>query len=246
MPSNKKDPAEKALSGRIENVARNVIDQNNEENAKAADSAGLEVKIVRTMHGETCKWCAEKAGTYEYDPKMDRDVFRRHDNCDCSVDYVCETGRQDVWSKKWREQGASEKASRVDLDTGASKQLYLEDRQARESRIGSDNKTDIIPNVTRADIPERKISEFLIKPGAKHSQEFFDVGYTVNDSELLYHDIIEMLKKGKAIKMAGKYYGNRDRYCVIMTLGKTKKRKFKTVWQIIDGAPVFVTAHRTD
>ena len=28
-------------------------------------------------------------------------------------------------------------------------------------------------------MPEAKIKEFLLKPGALHAQEFFDVGYTV-------------------------------------------------------------------
>ncbi|MGI6205521.1 MAG: hypothetical protein ACOYJI_02660 [Anaerovoracaceae bacterium] len=69
---------------------------------------------------------------------MDRDVFRRHDNCDCNVDYVCEKNKQNVWSKKWRERRVEEKNSRVASDKKASNQLLLEDKQAKERRIAAD------------------------------------------------------------------------------------------------------------
>lgn len=36
--------------------------------------------LKRTMVGETCDWCKERAGTHT-DP--DQSLFARHDNCDC-------------------------------------------------------------------------------------------------------------------------------------------------------------------
>ncbi|MGI6206232.1 MAG: DUF6883 domain-containing protein [Anaerovoracaceae bacterium] len=175
-----------------------------------------------------------------------RESYCRHDNCDCNVDYVCEKNKQNVWSKKWRKRRVEEKNSRVASDKKASNQLLLEDKQAKERRIATDNKSELLPNAEKAVIPNSKIPDFLLKEGAKHSKEFYDVGYTENDSELLYNDIIKGINRARAQKKSGKYYGNRDRYSVIILLGKTKKKKFVTIWQMIDDIPTFVTAHRID
>lgn len=130
-----KDHAEKVLTGSVENAIRNTVDRNNEENARVAHSVGLEAKIVRTMNGETCKWCAEMAGTYEYSPKMNRDVFRRHDNCDCTVEYICEKGLQDVWSKKWKTETTEERRSRIRDDRSYVEKLIQEREDAKALRI---------------------------------------------------------------------------------------------------------------
>ena len=101
-----------------------------------------------------------------------------------------------------------------------------------------------MPNIDKAGIPYKKISRYLLLPGAKHSKEFFDLGYTEQDAEQLYSDIMREIEKNKANEISGKFYGNRRRYSVIITLGKTKKRKFITVCQMIDGIPTFITAHK--
>lgn len=129
MPDNEKDVAEEVLFGPVENSTRNIVDNNNEENAKAADSVGLEAKIVRTTDGNCCSWCDEMAGTYEYSPNMDRSVFGRHDNCRCTVEYVCEKGRQDVWSKKRTVQNSEARTSRIDTITAAEKAREKEEKR---------------------------------------------------------------------------------------------------------------------
>lgn len=139
-PEKDKDPAEEILSGPVENFSRNIVDNNNEENARSADNKGLEAKIVRTTDGNCCQWCTEMAGEYEYSPNMDTDVFRRHDNCECEVEYVCEKGRQDVWSKKWKAQDASERNSRIKRDNESSSKFLLEDKRAKKFRIEDEEK----------------------------------------------------------------------------------------------------------
>lgn len=140
-PEKDKDPAEEILSGPVENFSRNIVDNNNEENARSADNKGLEAKIVRTTDGNCCQWCTEMAGEYEYSPNMDTDVFRRHDNCECEVEYVCEKGRQDVWSKKWKEQNAEEKNARIDRDKKLGRKLILVARQDRAHRLKADKES---------------------------------------------------------------------------------------------------------
>ena len=39
------------------------------------------------------------------------------------------------------------------------------------------------------DMPGDKIENYLLRPGAEHAKEFFDVGYTPNDIEKLNDDI---------------------------------------------------------
>jgi len=63
------------------------------------------------------------AGRFEYGEEPD-DIYRRHDNCDCTVTFENGRKRQDVWSKReWEapEQGA-----------GAGERVVLTKEQARE------------------------------------------------------------------------------------------------------------------
>ncbi len=70
-----------------------------EENAKFRSDAGLKCWIVRQTDGKCCSWCTSIAGRYEYG-KEPHDVYRRHDNCGCTVTYENGRQRQDVWSKR--------------------------------------------------------------------------------------------------------------------------------------------------
>lgn len=45
-----------------------------------AVSLGRHPTLTRSMVGETCGWCAEKAGVHVY---PDGELFARHENCDC-------------------------------------------------------------------------------------------------------------------------------------------------------------------
>jgi len=47
-----------------------------------ARQSGKRTRVIRKMNGETCGWCESLAGTYE---NPDREVFKRHRGCDCSI-----------------------------------------------------------------------------------------------------------------------------------------------------------------
>ena len=57
--------------------------------------AGLKCYITRTAVGGCCPWCSDVAGRYEYGEEPD-DIYRRHDNCDCTVTFENGRQRQDV------------------------------------------------------------------------------------------------------------------------------------------------------
>lgn len=70
----------------VKTFSRNVIDSSIRANVEFQGKAGLTPKIVRKTSGRCCKWCTALAGTYTY-PDVPRDVYRRHDNCRCTVNY---------------------------------------------------------------------------------------------------------------------------------------------------------------
>ena len=94
-------------------------------------------------------------------------------------------------------------------------------------------------------MPERKITEYLLKPGARHSSEFFDVGYTTRDGERLVRDMEAQFDKAKACDFR-REPENTVFFSIFMQLGIRKSRTFRTVWmqKSFSKKPVFITAHR--
>ena len=88
----------------VVNFCQNVVDESIKANAEFQYEAGLVPKIIRKPDSGACKWCLELAGEYTY-PNVPQDVYRRHEDCNCSVEYDPadgRKGRQNVWDKQWR------------------------------------------------------------------------------------------------------------------------------------------------
>lgn len=84
----------------VKTFGRNVVDASISANVNFQGKAGLTPKIVRKATGSCCKWCMALAGTYTY-PDVPKDVYRRHDNCRCVVNYDPGNGKiQSVHSGK--------------------------------------------------------------------------------------------------------------------------------------------------
>lgn len=83
------------------NVAISFHDDFVDENAAFRSDAGYECYITRVVGGASCSWCSAMAGRFRYDwEEMPEDIFRRHDNCTCTVTFEQGAFRQDVWSKR--------------------------------------------------------------------------------------------------------------------------------------------------
>ena len=97
------DDVEWMLAEPIVNFTQSVVDDTIQVNAEFQYESGLFPKIVRYTQGsETCEWCRNLAGIYKY-PDVPEDVYKRHDRCDCVVEYdPGDARRQNVWSKEWR------------------------------------------------------------------------------------------------------------------------------------------------
>lgn len=102
-------------------MTRAMQDDYVEENAKFRSDAGLKTYLVRVTDGDCCEWCTKVAGRYEYGTEP-HDIYRRHDNCGCSVTYENGRQRQNVWTKKTWEVPAE--------DAGAPEPVRLTKEQA--------------------------------------------------------------------------------------------------------------------
>lgn len=76
-----------AVVGEVENNSKSTVDDAVSEQAEIHAEMGLSPKIVRTAAPGCCEWCNKLAGTYDYSPNMDRDVYLRHVGCECLIEY---------------------------------------------------------------------------------------------------------------------------------------------------------------
>lgn len=97
--------AARILDAPVINCMQSVVDDSIKANVDFQGKAGLYPRIKREAVGGCCQWCLDQAGTYRY-PDVPKDVYRRHDNCRCTVDYDPSSGlmrgkTQNVHTKKW-------------------------------------------------------------------------------------------------------------------------------------------------
>lgn len=88
----------------FENFSQSIVDKTIQANADLHYRAGLSPKIIRRAERKCCQWCSNLAGEYDYPMDMPDDVFRRHENCRCTVLYDPADGKrsfQNVYTKRW-------------------------------------------------------------------------------------------------------------------------------------------------
>lgn len=99
---------ERTFYDQLVNFSQNVVDESIRVNANVLSNAGVQSKIVRHPEVGACAWCRAVAGTYEYaDVRRTRsDVWRRHENCRCTIDFVTERN-----GSEYRERVIADRAS---------------------------------------------------------------------------------------------------------------------------------------
>ena len=83
----------------IVNFSQSIVDQAIKDNADFQYKSGMTPKIKRTVVGGCCEWCQRLAGTYNY-PYVPTDVYRKHNRCRCTVEYISVDKRENVWTHK--------------------------------------------------------------------------------------------------------------------------------------------------
>ena len=76
----------------IANFSQNVVDESIRSNASVMSRAGISSKVIRVAERGACKWCRDIEGSYDYADvrATGNDVWRRHENCRCTIDFVTE------------------------------------------------------------------------------------------------------------------------------------------------------------
>lgn len=89
----------------VANVNMSFHDKYMEENARIRAKLGMKPTITRYGSG-CCTWCSEVAGRYRFGDQP-KDIFRRHDNCGCTIIYdnqvlrgrETSSGRSKTWEE---------------------------------------------------------------------------------------------------------------------------------------------------
>lgn len=117
--------------------ARSVVDDTVKKNAEFQGRAGIKATVIRKAEAKCCKWCSGIDGDYVY-PDVPSEVFQRHDNCRCTVDYKGRrlTAYNSGWkANTFRDQGEQERIDarkqRVKNIEEAFAQKSSDDRQKR-------------------------------------------------------------------------------------------------------------------
>lgn len=145
------EQAVKWLREPIVNNSEAFFDDYVKANAEFRTNVGLKATITRTVASGCCKWCEEKAGTYDYDDAPD-DIYARHEFCRCVVTYQAKKTSTNVWTKRSWESSPEEierrenvgKVSRMTVDERLSKiGQYERDQEIREyaKQTGYDRRT---------------------------------------------------------------------------------------------------------
>lgn len=117
------------LGDPIVNFTQSIVDDSIKKNAEFHAKAGLQPKIVRKTAGRCCKWCQSLAGSYNY-PDVPKDVYRRHQNCRCTVDYKPGDGKKkNIWSKKVTVDSKNEREQRRQMN------IDIRDNNRKSDRI---------------------------------------------------------------------------------------------------------------
>lgn len=135
----------------VVNFCQSIVDASVRANADFQYKSGLSPKIRRTAEGRCCAWCSKLAGTYDYEKVSGsgNDVFRRHKNCRCTVEYYPGKGGkfQNVYSKNWKT-----KEERDKIESRKIAGLISEDDEVMRNI-----RENIIPNQNISKIADRQM-----------------------------------------------------------------------------------------
>lgn len=105
----------------------------------------------------------------------------------------------------------------------------------------------VFVNNAPCETTKKKYSGYFLKEGAKHADQFFNVGYTADDVLQLRYDMAKQFDMSKATNFSTNEKGQ-EKFRIYMELGVTEKKRFRTAWQkdTPDSLPRIITAFRED
>ncbi len=164
----------KSTENSLVNYSQGVNDESVKRNAEFLGNSGVKAYIIRTTTGKCCQWCTNIAGKYEYGQEP-KDIYRRHANCDCVVEYVTDGKRQNVHSKQWKDSEAVEERKSIEPlkpsaeDKEKLKSLGVENG-GKIGKVKSLKNNNLKYSVEREDITQRYINNSKPKISFKYSK----------------------------------------------------------------------------
>lgn len=138
------------------NITMSFHDDYIEKNAKFRNDAGLNCYIER-IGSSCCDWCTEVAGKYLFGTQP-KDIFRRHDKCDCVIIYDNKVlrGKKNAKgesTKTWEEIPDTERADYTPERISQRQAEKLQNQklsQIRGIRVDNSGRSGIMNTITNA------------------------------------------------------------------------------------------------
>lgn len=188
------------MSAPAETMTQSFADDYMKENAKFRTRAGFKEYIVRKEDGKCCEWCSKLAGRYLYPESTPHDVFRRHDNCGCSVTYEDGEMRQDAWSKRTWQASPEELAERKELEEKLKPVRFSPEEAAAKEREVLEQRAERLTNggesgiiIAKEDL--KKITDSM--PNASDADEFVNLVNNCKNEDIkrAYRDCLNQVDK---------------------------------------------------
>lgn len=135
----------------IKQHAMSIVGDAIEANALFQWNAGLQPKIVRKAERKCCEWCSNLEGAYKYPDDVPDEVYRRHDRCRCTVDYI-----------------VGKKANNVHHGNRGQKRRYVKDEYdtyvlTKEARINRAKEMEVTDAERKRAAREKRIATWANK-----------------------------------------------------------------------------------
>lgn len=131
----------------VVNFSKSIPADTIKSNVEYERHAGMRPRIIRSSNGKCCEWCSSVAGEYYADEAPD-DIYKRHDNCTCTVTYISEKGYQDAHTKAWiTEEETDARRERIQGDQEYIERLKKENDKSKTLRL-AENRLSQPQNVT--------------------------------------------------------------------------------------------------
>ena len=127
-PTVKPETIQRRANQPVATVAKSFHDDYIKTNAQVRNDLGFKCYLDRVAATGCCAWCTRIAGRYVYGEHPD-DIFRRHDNCSCTVTFENGRQRQDVWSKRTWD------ADPAEVEANEFKPVVLAEEQADQINL---------------------------------------------------------------------------------------------------------------
>lgn len=158
------DNVKASVENALVTYSQSLVDESVKKNADFQAKSGMHPRIIRSAAPGCCRWCTMLAGSYDYPEDIPDDVFRRHANCNCVVEYYPGDGkRQNVWTKVWSKAFKSDEEIERDYNNSTSRNKD-DSELALKKALGIDKEKRQFKSV-----------ELLQKKYTKHREEFGDI-----------------------------------------------------------------------